>query len=118
MNASRVSRRSLLLGSILALPAAGLARAADLTGPQTPQQRQYQRSPILPIGKSTTRASLARIIHRCSTHWTRPSRVKPSSRTCTCRIESSAEPDIDESELSWIWTCWIGETTARFWGTV
>ena len=40
MNASRVSRRNLLLGSILALPAATLARAADLTGPQTPQQRQ------------------------------------------------------------------------------
>jgi hypothetical protein len=40
MNPSRVSRRSLLLGSILALPAAGLVRAADMTGPQTPQQRQ------------------------------------------------------------------------------
>ena len=40
MSASRISRRSLVLGSILGLPAVGLARAADLTGPLTPEQRQ------------------------------------------------------------------------------
>jgi hypothetical protein len=40
MNASRLSRRSLLLGSMLSLPAAGLVRAAGLIGPQAPQQRQ------------------------------------------------------------------------------
>ena len=37
---SRVSRRSLLLGSMLALPAARLVRAADLIGPQSPRERQ------------------------------------------------------------------------------
>src|SRR5271166_291490 len=39
MNRLRISRR-LLLSSALALPFAGLARANDLTGPLTPQQRQ------------------------------------------------------------------------------
>ena len=39
-NGFLVSRRSLVLGSILSLPVFGLARAADLTGPHTAQQRQ------------------------------------------------------------------------------
>jgi len=40
MSASRLSRRSLLLASILGFPVAGLARAADLIGPLSPEARQ------------------------------------------------------------------------------
>jgi len=42
MSTSPISRRNLVLGSILALPVAGLAQAADLTGPQTALQRQLR----------------------------------------------------------------------------
>src|SRR5262245_34790249 len=41
MSTSRISRRGLILGSALALPLTGLARAGDLIGPMSQQDRQH-----------------------------------------------------------------------------
>jgi hypothetical protein len=41
MNTPRISRRSVVLGSALALPVLSLVRASDPKTPLTPQRRQY-----------------------------------------------------------------------------